>query len=216
MFFYKKTLTTLLMAILAVAFLLPVNQTLAAPLLKAGSENGDVWDLQYRLQVLGYYKDNLDGSYGANTASAVKRFQKNYGLPVDGIAGKKTWRVLKKVSVNRTEMQLLAQLVYSEARGESYQGQVAVAAVALNRIQSNDFPDSLKSVIFEPFAFTAINDGQFWLTPNETAYKAAWDAVRGWDPSKGALFYFNPDTATSGWIWTRPQIKKIGKHIFAE
>lgn len=211
----KKTLTTLLAAMLAVAFVCPA-EFFAAPLLKRGSESGDVWDLQYRLQLLGYYTDRLDGSYGANTVQAVKKFQKAYGLPVDGVAGTNTWRALKKVSVNRNEMQMLAQLVYSEARGESFTGQVAVAAVALNRLKSKDFPNTLKGVIFEPYAFTAVIDGQYWLSPNKTAYRAAWEAVRGWDPTNGALYYFNPSTATSKWIWSRPQVVKIGKHIFAK
>lgn len=214
MWLNKKTLTTLLLAVLTVASVMPAQSFAATPL-QQGSANGDVWDLQYRLQLLGFYHDKLDGIYGKNTFYAVKQFQKNYGLSADGIVGNRTWSVLKKVSVNRTEMQLLAQLVYSEARGESYEGQVAVAAVAMNRLQSADFPDTIKGIIFEPYAFTAVDDGQFWLTPNATAYKAVWDAVRGWDPTNGALYYFNPDTATSGWIWTRPQIKKIGKHIFA-
>ncbi|MGG1659314.1 spore cortex-lytic enzyme [Brevibacillus sp. NRS-1366] len=214
MWFHKKTLTTLLMAMMTIGIVLPTN-SLAAPLLQRGSESGDVWDLQYRLQILGFYQDDLDGSYGGNTYQAVRQFQKTYGLTVDGIAGTQTWSKLKKVSVNRSEMQMLAQLVYSEARGEEYKGQVAVAAVAMNRLQSKDFPNTLQSVIFEPYAFTAIDDGQYWLTPNKTAYQAAWDAVRGWDPTNGALYYFNPDTATSSWIWSRPQIKQIGKHIFA-
>lgn len=122
----------------------------------------------------------------------------------------------EKVSVNQNEMQMLAQLVYSEARGESFKGQVAVAAVALNRLQSKDFPNTLKGVIFEPYAFTAVDDGQYWLSPNKTAYRAAWEAVRGWDPTNGALYYFNPATATSKWIWSRPQVVQIGKHIFAK
>ncbi|RNB52634.1 spore cortex-lytic enzyme [Brevibacillus gelatini] len=211
----KKTLTTLLAAMLAVAFVCPA-ESFAAPVLKRGSESGDVWDLQYRLQLLGYYKDRLDGSYGANTVQAVKTFQKAYGLPVDGVAGTNTWRALKKVSVNRDELQLLARLVYSEARGESFTGQVAVAAVALNRLKSKDFPNTLKGVIFEPYAFTAVMDGQYWLSPNKTAYQAAWEAARGWDPTNGALYYFNPSIATSKWIWSRPQVGKIGKHIFAK
>lgn len=217
MLLQRKTLTTLLIAMLTVilALVLPM-QTMAAPTLKMGSQSGDVWDLQYRLQVLGFYQDDLDGSYGPKTYQAVRQFQKNYGLSVDGIAGEKTWGALKKVSVNRGEMQMLAQLVYSEARGESYTGQVAVAAVVMNRLQSSLFPNTVKGVIFEPLAFTAIADGQYWLTPNKTAYQAAWDAVRGWDPTGNAIYYFNPDTATSKWIWSRPQIKKIGKHIFAK
>ncbi|MED1793591.1 spore cortex-lytic enzyme [Brevibacillus nitrificans] len=214
MWWMKKTLTTLLLAILAIAIVTP-NEAFAATQLKQGSVNGDVWDLQYRLQMLGYYDEKLDGVYGSDTIYAVKQFQRNYGLPADGVVGNNTWRTLKRVSVTQKEMQLLAQLVYAEARGEKYEGQVAVAAVAMNRLRSSDFPNTINGVIFEPYAFTAVDDGQFWLTPNKTAYRAAWDAVRGWDPTNGALYYFNPDTATSDWIWSRPQIKRIGKHIFA-
>ncbi|MED1781898.1 spore cortex-lytic enzyme [Brevibacillus fortis] len=214
MWWSKKAVTTLLAAFMAVAFIFPAN-SLAATQIQRGSVNGDVWDLQYRLQMLGYYNGKLDGIYGANTTKAVRQFQKAYGLQIDGITGPNTWRVLKKVSVNKAEMQMLAQLVYSEARGEPYKGQVAVAAVALNRIQSKSFPNTLAGVIFEPLAFTAVDDGQFWMTPNKTAYQAAWDAVRGWDPTSNSLYYFNPVTATSKWIWSRKHVKKIGKHIFA-
>ncbi|MGF9908142.1 spore cortex-lytic enzyme [Brevibacillus porteri] len=215
MWWSKKAVTTLLAAFMAVAFIFPAD-SLAATQVQRGSVNGDVWDLQYRLQMLGYYNGKMDGIYGANTTKAVRQFQKAYGLRIDGITGPNTWRVLKKVSVNKAEMQMLAQLVYSEARGEPYKGQVAVAAVALNRIQSKNFPNTLAGVIFEPLAFTAVDDGQFWMTPNKTAYQAAWDAVRGWDPTNNSLYYFNPVTATSKWIWSRPQVKKIGKHIFAK
>lgn len=117
---------------------------------------------------------------------------------------------------SQNDIQLMANAVYGEARGEPYEGQVAVAAVILNRVASEAFPNTVSGVIFEPGAFTAVADGQIWLTPNEKAKKAVLDALNGWDPTGEALYYFNPDTATSGWIWSRPQIKKIGKHIFAE
>lgn len=110
----------------------------------------------------------------------------------------------------------MANAVYGEARGEPYIGQVAVAAVILNRVQSATFPNTVSGVIFEPRAFTAVADGQIWLTPNENAKKAVLDAMNGWDPTGNAIYYFNPDTATSGWIWSRPQIKRIGKHIFCK
>lgn len=193
----------------------PVQKADAAPVLSRGANSGDVWDLQYRLQLLGYYPNALDGIYGDGTARAVRQFQRDYGLSADGVAGPVTWAKLKKHSVNAKEMELLARLVYSEARGESYTGQVAVAAVVMNRLQSGGFPQTIEGVIFEPLAFTAVDDGQFWLTPNKMAYQAAWDAARGWDPTGEALYYFNPDTATSKWIWSRPQIKQIGSHIFA-
>ncbi|MFD2974169.1 spore cortex-lytic enzyme [Peribacillus deserti] len=117
---------------------------------------------------------------------------------------------------SQNEIQLLANAVYGEARGEPYIGQVAVAAVILNRLESPVFPHSISGVIFEPGAFTAVADGQIWLTPNERAKEAVIDAINGWDPTGNALYYFNPETATSKWIWTRPQIKQIGKHIFCE
>lgn len=117
---------------------------------------------------------------------------------------------------SQNDIQLMANAVYGESRGEPYTGQVAVAAVILNRLDSATFPNTISGVIFEPRAFTAVADGQIWLTPNENAKKAVLDAINGWDPTGNALYYFNPDTATSAWIWSRPQIKKIGKHIFCK
>ncbi|ARA99332.1 spore cortex-lytic enzyme [Geobacillus thermodenitrificans] len=117
---------------------------------------------------------------------------------------------------SQNDIQLMANAVYGEARGEPYIGQVAVAAVILNRLQHPSFPDTVAGVIFQPGAFTAVADGQIWLTPNETARKAVLDAINGWDPSGGAIYYFNPATATSAWIWSRPQIKRIGQHIFCK
>ncbi|UFJ43351.1 spore cortex-lytic enzyme [Brevibacillus humidisoli] len=195
--------------------LLPTEQAEAAPVLRTGSQSGDVWDLQFRLDLLGFYNQKLDGVFGQQTATAVRRFQYQYGLPVDGIVGARTWSMLKKVSVNQRELDILAHVVYGEARGEPYTGQVAVAAVVMNRVQSSQFPNTVAGVVFQPRAFTAVDDGQYWLTPNGTAYRAAMEAVRGWDPTGGALYYFNPRTATSDWIWSRTQTMRVGKHIFA-
>jgi N-acetylmuramoyl-L-alanine amidase len=186
----------------------------AAALLRRGSVSGDVWDLQYRLKALGYYNTKMDGRYGSHTAYAVYKFQKAYGIPADGVTGAQTWKALKKYSLNLKEMDILARVIYSEARGEPYKGQVAVGAVVMNRIQSKQFPNNIWGVVFQRGAFTAVDDGQFWLTPNRTAYLAALDAVRGWDPTYNSLYYFNPNTATSDWIWTRPQKLRIGNHIF--
>lgn len=183
--------------------------------LSLGSENSDVWDLQYRLRLLGYYKLQLDGQFGIHTNRALKQFQRDYGLRVDGVVGPATWRSLKKVSLSLNEVEWVARAVHGEARGESYEGKVAVAAVIMNRIKSDKFPNTAKGVIFEPRAFTAVADGQIWLTPNDEARFAVRDAVRGWDPTHGSLYYFNPNTATSSWIWSRPQTVQIGKHIFA-
>ncbi|MEK4041112.1 spore cortex-lytic enzyme [Paenibacillus sp. FSL L8-0493] len=187
----------------------------AAPVLTIGSSSGDVWDLQYRLKTLDFYTEPLDGVYGSQTKAAVARFQKAYGISADGISGTKTWNILKKHTLNINEMDILAKVIYSESRGEPYVGQVAVGAVVMNRIQSSQFPNNIKEVVFQKGAFTAVSDGQYWLTPNQTAYLAALDAVRGWDPTNHSIYYFNPDTATSVWIWSRPQNLKIGKHIFA-
>ncbi|MBP1964636.1 spore cortex-lytic enzyme [Paenibacillus aceris] len=184
--------------------------------LQAGSQNGDVWDAQFRLKVLGYYQQPIDGVYGPVTAAAVRNFQYNYGLTIDGIVGANTWQSLRKYSVNQEDLDMLAKVIYSEARGESYTGQVAVGAVVMNRLKSSNFPNTIEGIVFESGAFTAVDDGQYWLTPDSTAYQAAQDAVRGWDPTGGALYYFNPETATSKWIWSRPQTVKIGNHIFAK
>ncbi|GAB6928538.1 spore cortex-lytic enzyme [Paenibacillus sp. JCM 10914] len=209
-----KTITALFLSILLfIPLFAPAAE--AAPLLKPGSSNGDVWDLQYRLKTLDFYTQPLDGQYGPNTTAAVKRFQQEYGVPADGITGALTWRQLKKYTLNQAEMDIMAKVIYSEARGEPYKGQVAVGAVVMNRIQSSEFPNDIRGVVFQPRAFTAVDDGQYWLTPDRTAYLAAFDAVRGWDPTYESLYYFNPKTATSKWIWTRPQVVQIGNHIFA-
>lgn len=209
----KKLILPFLAVILCLSSFIPAAS--AAPTLQQGSYSGDVWDLQFRLQILDYYRQPMDGIFGSHTAQAVRRFQQDYGLKVDGIAGPNTWQALKRVSVNADELKMLARTVYSEARGEPYTGQVAVAAVVMNRLQSPEFPNTVAGVIFQPLAFTAVDDGQYWLEPDSTAYAAAWEAVRGWDPTNGALYYFNPATATSKWIWSRQQTGKIGSHIFA-
>jgi N-acetylmuramoyl-L-alanine amidase len=119
-----------------------------------------------------------------------------------------------RLGLSDNDIKIMANAVYGEARGEPYEGQVAVAAVILNRVRSPEFPNTVSGVIFQPGAFTAVADGQIWLEPNDTARRAVMDAINGWDPSGGCLYYFNPATATSKWIWTRPQVKRIGKHIF--
>ncbi|WP_373314296.1 spore cortex-lytic enzyme [Xylanibacillus composti] len=209
----QKVFVSFIALMLAITGILPESAQ-AATVLKSGSANGDVWDVQYRLKVLGYYQQPLDGKYGRETIRAVQRFQQDYGLPGDGITGAQTWKALRKYTLNREEMDILAKTIYSEGRGEPYIGQVAIGAVVMNRIQSSEFPNTIRGVVFQPRAFTAVDDGQFWLTPNATAYRAAEEAVRGWDPSGEALFYYNPRTATNAWIRTRPAIKTIGNHIF--
>jgi N-acetylmuramoyl-L-alanine amidase len=202
--------------------------------LQQGSSGEDVIELQTRLSYNGFFKSKIDGVFGWNTYWAVRNFQDKFGLPVDGVVGAKTKATLVKATkyqkqgntggvranvpsgYSQNDIQLMANAVYGESRGEPYIGQVAVAAVILNRVQSASFPNTVGGVIYEPGAFTAVADGQINLTPNETAKKAVLDALNGWDPTGNAIYYFNPDTATSSWIWSRPQIKKIGKHIFCK
>ncbi|GAE90009.1 spore cortex-lytic enzyme [Acetivibrio straminisolvens] len=191
-----------------------------------GSTGQEVKNIQYKLAIWKYYDGKIDGIYGYKTYTAVRKFQAKNGLKVDGIAGPETLAALglptgqatkttsAKPSGNRN-LDLLAHLVYGEARGEPYIGQVAVAAVVLNRTRDSRFPNTIAGVIYQPGAFDAVADGQINLAPNETAYKAAKDALNGWDPSGGAVYYYNPRTATSKWIWSRKIVKVIGKHNFA-
>ena len=267
--------------------------------IQQGAVGDDVIELQARLQNIGFYNGKIDGVFGWGTYWALRNFQYEFGLPIDGLAGASTKNKLVKASnfnkawvheqinkgntftyygnvpiekqvkqngkstatkksatTNKTKKQssnatnnkkntakknnanktnktttkatnipagfsqndinLLAQTVYGEARGEPYVGQVAVAAVILNRLESPSFPNTVSGIVFEPLAFTAVADGQIWMEPNETARKAVIDAINGMDPSENATYYFNPETATSKWIWSRPQIKQIGKHIFCK
>lgn len=180
--------------------------------------------VQIKLKQWGYYTGAVDGIFGPKTKEAVKYFQRKNGLTVDGIVGKNTAAAMgislstsgtSTSSQSSSDLNLLAKIVYAEARGEPYTGQVAIAAVVLNRVKSASFPNTIAGVIYQPYAFTAVNDGQINLTPNNTAYKAAQDALNGWDPTYGCLFYYNPRTATSSWIWSRKTVVTIGNHVFA-
>ena len=202
------------------------NEILA--LSKYGSRGEEVRTIQTKLKRWGYYKGNVDGIYGSQTLEAVKYFQRKNGLTVDGIAGTKTLQAMgiynssgnsssnSSSSTSSSDLNLLARLVYGEARGEPYTGQVAVAAVVLNRVKHSSFPNTVAGVIYQSGAFDVVSDGQINLTPNETAKKAAQDALNGWDPSNGAIYYFNPSTATNKWIWSRPMTVTIGKHRFCK
>ena len=177
--------------------------------------------VQQKLKELGYYSGSVDGVYGQGRRSAVIAFQKQNGLVADGIVGAKTAKALgislntQQIAQSSSDLYLLAKTVYAEARGEPYEGQVAVAAVVLNRVESPDFPNTIAEVIYQPWAFTAVHDGQINLEPNQTAYNAARDAMNGWDPTYGCLYYYNASTATSEWIFTRTTVVTIGKHVFA-
>ncbi len=196
--------------------------------LRQGASGGEVKELQRRLKEWGYYNGAVDGIYGSGTVEAVKKFQKKNGLTVDGIAGKATFAALgmnDSVRVLENEQQgsnytssdlyLLAKCIYAEARGESYTGQVAVGAVILNRVASSGFPNTIPGVIYQKGAFTAVSDGQINLSPDQTALNAAQDAMNGWDPTYGCLYYYNPAVATSSWIFGRETVTTIGKHVFA-
>ncbi|OAH55913.1 spore cortex-lytic enzyme [Domibacillus aminovorans] len=161
-------------------------------------------------------KKKLEKASKYDEAHVKSQLRKGRSFSYYGGADTTSQSVNSPPGFSQNDIQLMANAVYGEARGEPYEGQVAVAAVILNRIGSESFPNTASGVIFEPGAFTAVADGQIWLKPNETAKKAVLDAINGWDPTGEALYYFNPNTATSAWIWSRPQIKKIGQHIFCE
>lgn len=201
-------------------------QDLSVFLVKYGSRGEDVRTVQTKLKQWGYYNGSVDGIYGYKTSEAVKFFQRKNGLKVDGIVGDETAKALginvaattssKSSTKRQDELYTLAQCINGEARGEPYIGQVAVAAVILNRVDDPRFPNSIAGVIFQPGAFTAVADGQMYMAPNESAKKAASDALNGWDPSGGAIYYYNPAKTTNKWIWSRPVIKVIGKHYFCK
>lgn len=228
------------------------EETFSKNTIKYGATGSDVTELQGRLKFIGFYNGSIDGDFGYKTLTAVKRFQGEFGMNVDGVVGAKTklriWEATKNwkptapagntggggsaasaanskpanltpssnLGLSAQDLKLMANAVNGEARGEPYIGQVAVAAVILNRVKSSSFPNSVSGVIFQPGAFTAVADGQIWLTPNESTQRAVKDALNGWDPTGGCIYYFNPATATSKWIWSRPQVKQIGKHIFCK
>ena len=190
---------------------------------KYGSSGSEVTQIQTKLKRWGYYTGNIDGIYGSKTVAAVKWFQSKNGLTVDGIAGPATLAAMGITSsssgggtASNSDLNLLAHLIYAEARGEPYTGQVAVGAVVLNRVKSSSFPNSVAGVIYQSGAFSVVSDGQINLSPNTTAVNAARDALNGWDPTYGCIYYFNPDTATSKWIWSRPYVITIGKHRFCK
>lgn len=188
---------------------------------KRGSTGSEVRQIQQRLIQWGYLSGTADGVYGAETEAAVKRFQRKNGLTPDGIAGAAT---LAKIGItsqttqtsSNNNVRLLAMLISGEARGETYEGQVAVGAVVLNRVKHSSFPNSIAGVIYQNGAFTAVDDGQINMSPTNSCVKAAKDALNGWDPSGGAIYYYNPVTATNQWIRSRPVIKRIGKHVFCK
>lgn len=209
----------------------PFRYGMETILLKWGSRGDYVYVVQDKLKKWGYYDGNIDGIYGNATRVAVQKFQRKNGLRADGIVGDETARALGinipgggggggggsrgGGSARSNEVYTLAQCIHGEARGESYIGKVAVGAVIMNRVKSPLFPNTIAGVIFQPGAFTAVTDGQMFQPPDSSSMKAAQDALNGWDPSGGAIYYYNPAKTTSQWIYSRPVIKVIGKHYFA-
>lgn len=222
----RKIISILLLIILStiICFFIMQNNNEVQALSKYGSQGEEVRQIQTKLKRWGYYNGSVDGIYGSKTLSAVKSFQKKNGLTVDGIAGTKTLNAMGITSSsnssgttsNSSNVNLLSHLIYGEARGESYIGQVAVGAVIMNRVKSSLFPNTIAGVIYQKGAFDAVSDGQINMNPDNTAKKAAQDAINGWDPSYGAIYYFNPATATNKWIWSRPVTVTIGKHRFCK
>ena len=224
----RKRLILALVLIFAVnLFIIALARSASADLYKKGASGQTVKEIQSKLRDWGYYSGPVDGIYGSKTEEAVKYFQRKNGLNADGQVGDQTLAALGITPTGNSsgggsgggaaqsgDLYLLARLISAEARGEPYIGQVAVGAVVLNRIEHPSFPNSLSGVIYQPDAFTCMYDGQFDQPISESAYRAAQEALNGYDPSYGAIYYFNPSTATSAWIWSRPLIVTIGKHRF--
>ena len=208
-----------------------IEEICETAVLRQGSNGGEVKEVQRRLKNWGYYTGAVDGVFGAGTKKAVIAFQKKNGLKADGIVGASTYKALgMNSSYNNlvgqsqnssssgytdADLYLLARTIYAEGRGEPYTGQVAIGAVVMNRVRSSKFPNTISGVVYQRHAFTAVSDGQINLTPDDKAMKAARDAMNGWDPTGGALYYYNPAVATSAWIFDRQTITVIGKHVFA-
>ena len=218
------------LAVVTIATLIVVFVTPSAnaAVVKVGSSGTVVKNIQTKLKRWGYYTGAVDGIFGAKTKAAVQYFQRKNGLTADGIVGAATAKAMgitlsgttssstttTSGKISNSDLYLLSCCIYGEARGESYTGKVAVAAVILNRVKSSSFPNSISGVIYQAGAFTCVSDGQINLGTNDECTRAAQDAMNGWDPTGGAIYYFNPATATSKWIWSRPQLITIGKHIF--
>ncbi len=223
----KVKLTALVLALFVLISLAITLPKADAAVVKMGSRGQTVRTIQTKLKRWGYLNGNVDGIFGSQTKKAVQYFQRKNGLTADGIVGKATARALgisltgisssgstTAGNLSNSDLYLLSCCVYGEARGESYTGKVAVAAVVLNRVKNSNFPNTISGVIYQKGAFTCVSDGQINLGTNDECTRAAQDALNGWDPSGGALYYFNPNTATSAWIWSRPQLVTIGRHIF--
>ena len=216
-------IAVLMVLVILISAMLPA--AVLAENLRYGSRGDKVKELQQKLKRWGYYTGSIDGIFGSGTQAAVKNFQKKNGLTADGIVGPKTASALGmnltssssssgSSSSSSGDLYLLARLVHGEARGEPYKGKVAVAAVVLNRVKSSSFPNTIAGVIYQRGAFDAVSDGQINMQPDNESIRAARDAMNGWDPSNGCLYYYNPKTATSRWMLSRPVLLRIGQHAF--
>lgn len=222
----KKSISFSVLAALCVTLVCLTPFETAEVLSKRGSSGSEVKQIQTKLKQWGYYDGAVDGVYGSGTERAVKNFQKKNGLTADGIAGNQTLAAIGissgsgsgsgSASQNEADVNLLARAINGEARGEPYEGQVAVGAVILNRVAHPSFPNSIAGTIYQPGAFTAVDDGQINAQMYQSCVRAARDALNGWDPTGGAIYYYNPQTATNQWIRTRPIITTIGKHVFCK
>ena len=215
----KKTAAALALLFLLNLALITVSQRAEAASYRKGSSGSVVTQIQKKLAAEGYYKASIDGIYGSRTAAAVRSYQRDRGLKVDGICGPETLGALgisvKAADSTENNVNLLARLISAEARGEPYVGQVAVGAVVLNRVEHPSFPNTISGVIYQSGAFTCVTDGQFQQPVAESAYRAARDALNGWDPTGGCLYYYNPRKTSDRWIRTRVVKTVIGNHSFA-
>lgn len=226
--FLRRRVLSLMLAIVLLGSIGTIAAVQAADdsvstLSKMGSRGDEVRRIQQKLKNWGYYTGSVDGIYGSQTQNAVRKFQRDNGLTVDGIAGPKTLSYLGITSgssgsgqYNSNDVYLLAKVIAAEARGESYVGQVAVGAVVLNRVEHSSFPDSIAGVVYQPGAFSCVNDSNWSVAPTAESQKAARDAINGWDPSGGAIYYYNPAKTSNQWIRSRPVIVTIGSHLFCK
>ena len=214
----KRLIPAIIAVFLINILIISLFSSASAASYRRGATGSTVSEIQTRLKNWGYYSGKVDGIFGSGTEAAVKKFQAKNGLTADGIVGPATLSALGisggGSGKSENDVALLARLISAEARGEPYSGQVAVGAVVLNRIKHPSFPSTLAGVIYQKGAFSCLEDGQFYKPVSDSAYRAARDAMNGWDPSGGAIYYFNPATATSRWIWSRPVIVVIGSHRF--
>ncbi len=219
-----QILAIILINVLVITAIAYTNQQSTQTLSRIGSRGQEVRQIQQKLKELGLYTGSVDGIFGTSTQKAVRQFQKNCGLTVDGIAGPKTLLYLGLGSgssstaggYSSSDVYLLAKIIAAEARGESYTGQVAVGAVVLNRVRHASFPDTISGVVYQAGAFSAVRDSNWSVSPDATSQKAARDAINGWDPTGGAIYYYNPEKTSNQWIRTRPVVTTIGRHVFCK